>query len=53
MDSRMIHRSIPCLNLFKISRKPSPFLFSLYVLLGGNTNMMGHVDQITAPSGAT
>ncbi len=26
MDSLMIHRSIPCLTLFKSSRKTSPFL---------------------------
>ncbi len=42
----MIHRSIPCLNLFKISRKTSPFLCSLSILLVGNTHMVGHVNHI-------
>ncbi len=42
----MIHRSIPCPNLFKISRKTSPFLCNLFVFLVGNINMVGHVDHI-------
>ncbi len=46
MDSLMIHRSIQCLTLFKISRKISPFLCSLSVLLVGDTHMVGHVDHI-------
>ncbi len=46
MDSLMIHRSIPCLKLFKISRKTLLFLCSLSVLLVGNTNMVGHVYHI-------
>ncbi len=39
-------QSIPCLNLFKISRKTLPFLCSLSVLLVSNTNMVGHVELI-------
>ncbi len=46
MDNLVIYRSIACLNLFKISRKTSPFLCSLSVLLVGNTNMVGHVNHI-------
>ncbi len=45
-NSLMIHRRTPCLNLFKISRKTSPFLCSLSVLCIGNTNMFGYVDHI-------
>ncbi len=33
MDSLMIHRSIPCLNLLKKQTKTSPFLCSLSVFL--------------------
>ncbi len=47
MDSLMIHRSIPCLNLFNISRKTSPFLCTLSVLVVGNTNMMGSCRPYT------
>ncbi len=46
MDSLMIHGSIPCLNLFKISRKTSPFLCNPSVILVGNMHMVGHVDHI-------
>ncbi len=42
MDSHMIHRSIPCLNLFNISRKTSPFLWSPC----WQYNMVGHVNHI-------